>query len=303
MMEEVYFQSGGKRCAGDLYLPEGLKKGERRAALVIGHGFSLVKSMLAEQAACFQAAGFIVLAIDYRSFGNSEGDVRGELFPLNQAEDFRNGVSYLQSREDVDPDRVGLWGASFAGAGVTYTAAVDRRVKATVAVVPVFDGYRWMKLLRSELHFEELLDAVEADRVQRDKTGKSARIPVVAGAGELCGMPLGQDIIDFFAAAEEFHPTWANTITLESVERILEYSPLSFVHRISPRPYMVISTAGYDVVHPAWSIAELIDAAREPKRVEFLPFNQIGLYSEPGMSTSNNLARDFFIEKLGPPAG
>jgi fermentation-respiration switch protein FrsA (DUF1100 family) len=116
-------------------------------------------------------------------------------------------------------------------------------------------------------------------------------------------MPLGQDIIDFFAAAEEFHPTWANTITLESVERILEYSPLSFVHRISPRPYMVISTAGYDVVHPAWSIAELIDAAREPKRVEFLPFNQIGLYSEPGMSMSNNLARDFFIEKLGPPAG
>ncbi len=302
-MEEVYFQSGGMRCAGDLYLPKDLKKGERRAALVIGHGFSLVKSMLAEQAACFQEAGFIVLAIDYRSFGNSEGEVRGELFPLNQAEDFRNGISYLQSRDDVDPDRVGLWGASFAGAGVTYTGAIDRRAKAVVAVVPVFDGFRWMKLLRSELQFEELLDAVEADRVQRDKTGKSARIPVVAGPGELCGMPLGQDIIDFFAAAEEYHSTWADTITLESIERILEYSPLSFVHRISPRPYMIISTSGYDIVHPAWSIAELIDAAREPKRVEFLPFNQIGLYSEPGLSIANNLARDFFIEKLGPPAG
>ncbi len=300
-MEEVYFQSGGLRCAADLYLPEDLKAGERRAALVIGHGFSLVKSMLADQAACFQAAGFIVLAIDYRSFGNSEGEIRGELFPLNQAEDFRNGISYLQSREDVDPDRIGLWGASFAGAGVTYTASIDRRAKATVAVVPVTDGFEWMKLLRSALKFEELLDAVEADRVQRDKTGKSKRIPVVAAPGELCGMPLGQDIIEFFAAAKEFHPTWADTITLESVERILEYSPLSFVHRISPRPYMIISTAGYDVVHPAWTIAELFERAREPKRVEFLPFDQIGLYSEPGLSTSNNLARDFFIEKLGSP--
>lgn len=301
-MEEVYFQSGGLRCAADLYLPEDLKAGERRAALVIGHGFSLVKSMLADQAACFQAAGFIVLAIDYRSFGNSEGEVRGELFPLNQAEDFRNGISYLQSREDVDPGRIGLWGASFAGAGVTYTASIDRRAKATVAVVPVIDGFEWMKLLRSALKFEELLDAVEADRMQRDKTGKSKRIPVVAAPGKLCGMPLGQDIIEFFEAAKEFHPTWADTITLESVERILEYSPLSFVHRISPRPYMIISTAGYDVVHPAWTIAELFDRAREPKRVEFLPFDQIGLYSEPGLSTSNNLARDFFIEKLGLPA-
>ena len=302
-MEEVYFQSGGVRCAADLYLPGDLKAGERRAALVIGHGFSLVKSMLADQAACFRAAGFIVLAIDYRSFGNSEGEIRGELFPLNQAEDFRNGISYLQSREDVDPNRVGLWGASFAGAGVTYVAAIDRRVKATVAVVPVFDGFRWMQLLRSALKFEELLDAVEADRVQRDKTGESARIPVVAAPGELCGMPLGPDIIEFFAAAKEFHPTWADTITLESIERILEYSPLSFVHRISPRPYMIISTAGYDVVHPAWTMAELFERAREPKRVAFLPFTQIGLYSEPGLSTSNNLARDFFIEKLGSPAG
>lgn len=302
-MEEVYFNSGGKRCAGDLYLPKDMKAGERRAALVIGHGFSLVKSMLTEQAACFQAAGFIVLAIDYRSFGNSEGEIRGELFPLNQAEDFRNGISYLQSREDVDPDRIGLWGASFAGAGVTYSSAIDRRAKATVAVVPVFDGFRWMKLLRSELQFEELLDAVETDRAQRDKTGKSARIPVVAAPGELCGMPLGQDIIDFFAAAKDYHPTWADTITLESIERILEYSPLSFVHRVSPRPYMIISTAGYDIVHPAWSVAELFNAAREPKRLEFLPFNQIGLYSEPGLTISNNLARDFFIEKLGRPAG
>jgi acetyl esterase/lipase len=302
-MEEVTYQSGGLRCAADLYLPVDLKAGERRAALVIGHGFSLVKSMLAEQAACFCAAGFIVLAIDYRSFGNSEGEPRGQLFPLNEAEDYRNAISYLQERNDVDADRIGIWGASFAGAQVSYVAAIDRRVKAAVAVVPVTDGYKWMKLLRSELQFEELLAALDGDRKKRTATGSGDRIPVVGKPGELCAMPLGDDVIEFFAAAKTAFPTWAETITLESIERILEFSPLSFVHRISPRPYLIISTAGYDVVHPSWTIAELFEHAREPKRLEFLPFDQIGLYSEPGLSTSNNMARDFYIEHLGSPKG
>jgi hypothetical protein len=209
----------------------------------------------------------------------------------------------MQARADVDPERIGIWGASFAGAQVTYVAAIDRRVKAAVAVVPVTDGYQWMKLLRSEMHFEELIAAVEDDRARRYTGAAGLRIPVIGRPGELCAMPLDEDVHAFFAQARAAFPTWADTITLESIERILEFSPLSFVHRISPRPYLIISTAKYDVVHPAWTIAELYEHARMPKRLEFLPFEQVGLYSEPGLSVSNNLARDFFIEQLGAPCG
>ena len=44
--QQVSFKSGGIHCAGDLYLPEDYKRGTRRAALVIGHGFSIVKEAL-----------------------------------------------------------------------------------------------------------------------------------------------------------------------------------------------------------------------------------------------------------------
>lgn len=54
------------------------------------------------------------------------------------------------------------------------------------------------------------------------------------------------------------------------------------------------------MVHPAWTVAALFEAAREPKRLEFLPFEQTGLYVEPGLGQSNALARDFFLEHLGP---
>ncbi len=300
MTKEVFFQSGGVQCAADLYRPAGLKRGRRCPALVIGHGFSLVKSTLTEQAKAFVEAGFVVLAIDYRSFGNSAGRPRGQLFPLNEAEDFRSAITYMQTRADVDPGRIGIWGASFAGALVSYVAAIDRRVKAACAVVPVTDGYTWMRLLRSEAAFDELLNAVEDDRRRRYAGEKGARIPVIGPQGSLCGLPCDDQIAQFFSVVPEAFPTWRDTITLESVEKILEFSPWSFVHRITPRPYLIISTGGRDIVHPAWTVAELYDRAREPKRLEFLPFDQTGLYSEPGLSMSNKLASDFFHAHLGP---
>ena len=300
MVQTVTFKSAGVQCAADLYKPAGLRRGKRRPAIVMGHGFSLVKGCLAEQARALAAAGFVVLAIDYRSFGDSGGSPRGQLFPLHEAEDFRNAISYMQARPDVDPARIGIWGASFAGALVSYVGAVDRRVKAVCAVVPVTDGYTWMKLLRSEAEFDALLAAVEADRRTRFAGGKGARIPVYGPQGTLCALPCDEQVAQFFAAMPAMFPTWRDTLTLESVEKILEFSPWSFVERISPRPYLIISTAGRDVVHPAWTVAELHARAREPKRLEFLPFDQTGLYVEPGLSHSNALAADFFVEHLGP---
>ena len=299
MPTPVTYLSGGLQCAADLYLPPDLKPGERRPGLVLGHGFSLVKETLSAQADYFSRGGFVVVAIDYRSFGQSAGDIRGQLFPQNEVEDFRNAISWLQARPEVDPQRIGLWGASFAGALVSYTAAVDRRAKATVAVVPVTDGYEWMRLLRSRQHFEELLAAVDADRAERYAGRPGRRIPVAALAGELCGIPSDPDVIQFFGQLQQACPSWRDTITLESIERILEFSPLAMVARITPRPYLIISTAGHDVVHPAETVAELFERARQPKRLEFLPYAQTELYVEPGLSRGNQLALDFYREHLG----
>lgn len=300
MVQTVNFKSGGVQCAADLYKPAATRRGQRRPAIVMGHGFSLVKGCLAEQAHALAAAGFMVLAIDYRTFGDSGGSPRGQLFPLNQAEDFRNAISFMQARADVDPRRIGLWGASFAGALVSYVGAVDERVKATCAVVPVTDGYTWLRLLRSEHDFERLLRAVEEDRRSRYGGAKGARIPVQGPPGSLCAVPGDGEIAGFFDAMPTRFPTWRNSITLESIEKIIEFSPWSYVHRIAPRPYLIISTAGRDVVHPAWTVAEMHERARPPKRLEFLPYDQLGLYVEPGLSRANAVAAEFFLEHLGP---
>ena len=107
-IETVEFSSGDGRCAGDLYLPE--NGGSGQPAIVIGHGFSFVKEALGEEGKRFSEAGFVTLAIDYRSFGESPGEPRGQLFPLNQVEDYRNAISYLETRDEVDSDRIGSGG-------------------------------------------------------------------------------------------------------------------------------------------------------------------------------------------------
>jgi len=136
MESEVFFKSGGLRCAADLYLPDDVRTGAKRPGLVIGHGFSVVKEALVDHGRAFASAGFVTLAIDYRTFGRSEGEPRASLFPMNEAEDYRNGISYLESRPEVDGDRIGIWGTSFSGGLVMFVGAMDRRVKAVVSQVP-----------------------------------------------------------------------------------------------------------------------------------------------------------------------
>ena len=124
----------------------------------MGHGFSFVKEALVDDAGCLQRAGYVVLTVDYRTFGESEGEPRGQLFLLNESEDYRNALSYLETRDEVDPARIGIWGTSFGGAIVIYTGAIDRRAKAVVAQVPVVNGRRWMSALRTSDLWLELLD-------------------------------------------------------------------------------------------------------------------------------------------------
>ncbi len=60
-------------------------------------------------------AGFGVLVIDYRGFGDSEGP-KG-LSPRKQVEDLVNAVTYLTTRDDVDPDAIGVFGTGGTGGG------------------------------------------------------------------------------------------------------------------------------------------------------------------------------------------
>ena len=69
-----------------------------------------------------------MLAYDHRNFGDSDGEPRQELDPWVQVRDYRHAITFAQTLDGVDPDRVGVWGSSYAGGHVLVVGAIDRRV-------------------------------------------------------------------------------------------------------------------------------------------------------------------------------
>jgi dipeptidyl aminopeptidase/acylaminoacyl peptidase len=120
----------GLEVHNQLFLPRDLKPGERRPAIVFVHGGPARQMLPAYHYMQFyhwsyaynqwlQSQGYVVLSVNYRSgigYGNSfrrapNTQGRGN----SEYQDVLAGARYLQSRADVDPSRIGIWGLSYGG--------------------------------------------------------------------------------------------------------------------------------------------------------------------------------------------
>ncbi len=101
------FVSEGDTVRGWFFTP-----GDGKAlhpAIVMAGGWCYVKELVQPHyAQFFVDAGFAVLLFDYRNFGASDGVRRQHIDPKLQIEDYRNAISYLETRKDVDLFRIGV---------------------------------------------------------------------------------------------------------------------------------------------------------------------------------------------------
>ena len=81
------------------------------------------------------------LVYDNRGFGASDGTPRFEIIPSLQMSDIQDAITYVQSIDDVNPDKIALWGSSYSGANVLQVGAFDRRVKAILAQSAMISGW------------------------------------------------------------------------------------------------------------------------------------------------------------------
>lgn len=122
----------GFTLAGDLYEPK--EAGSKRAAIAVCGPFGAVK----EQASGLYAQslaehGFVILAFDPSFTGESEGEPRRTASPDINTEDFMAAVDFLSALPGVDAQRIGIIGICGWGGIALNAAALDVRVKATVA--------------------------------------------------------------------------------------------------------------------------------------------------------------------------
>ncbi|GAC1362294.1 MAG: alpha/beta hydrolase [Ktedonobacteraceae bacterium] len=298
MKRDVTFLSQGLKCAGWLYVPDNLAKGERRPAIVMAHGFSAVKEMyLANFAEQFVAAGFVALVFDYRYFGDSEGEPRGRLIPFEQIEDYQNAITWTALQPEVDASRIGVWGTSYSGAHVLHLAAFDKRIKAVVAQVPLVNGWEnAQRLMRPDV-FAQFVEALAHDRAQRYTEGAINYVPVVAPEGQPSALPTPESHEWFTHAGQSVAPNWRNQVSLESMEKFLEYNPASNIHLISPTPLLMLVANG-DTLTPTDLAIAAYQRAREPKSLVVMQGRHFDAYTEPGLSQSAPPAVEWFKRHL-----
>jgi uncharacterized protein len=152
--------SDGTRISGDLFYPKGLKTGEKIPAIIACNGWGGLRAAQNNRAPLVTKAGYALLTFDYRGWGDSDSrlvikgkmpvpDEKGEVTvraqairelvdPRDQIEDIINCINFISGEPIVDPERIGLWGTSYAGGYLLRVAAHDSRVKCIVTQVGSF---------------------------------------------------------------------------------------------------------------------------------------------------------------------
>ncbi|MCM1030648.1 MAG: alpha/beta hydrolase [Oscillibacter sp.] len=166
----------GITLAADLYEPRNAS--EKLAAIAVSGPFGAVKEQASGLYAQTMAErGFLTLAFDPSFTGESGGEPRYVASPDINTEDFSAAVDYLSTLPNVDAERIGIIGICGWGGFALNAAAIDTRIKATVAST-MYD----MSRVNAKGYFDsmtaderyELRKQLNAQRIEDYRQGKYA---------------------------------------------------------------------------------------------------------------------------------
>lgn len=225
----------GITLAADLYAPKGAA-GKLPAIAVCGPFGAVKEQCSGLYAQTLAERGFLTLAFDPSFTGESGGAVRYMASPDINTEDFMAAVDFLSTYEKADPEKIGILGICGWGGMALNAAALDTRVKATVAST-MYDMTRvnakgYFDSADSEKDRYEAKKAMNAQRTSDFKNGT-----YTLGGGVIDPLPedapfFVKDYYDYYKTSRGYHPRslnsnggW-NVIGCESFinQPILQYS-------------------------------------------------------------------------------
>ena len=297
--QTVEIPSAGETLSALLYLPESPGP---HPAVVLGGGWCYVKELVQPKyAEVFARNGIAALIFDYRYMGGSTGEPRQHIDPWQQIEDYRNAVTYLETRDDVDPDRIGAWGISYSGGHVLIVGALDERVRAVVGVVPTVNGWQNMRLAHGTLGFRRLQAEILEARRKLYATSEQTYIPhQPEKEGHLAVWPFPRSKVTFKRLKETQAPAYDGRSTVASADLLLAYDVMPYARRLVGTPTMLAVAEGDDHTH--WDLAaDVFDAIPgERKRWHVVPRSgHLTMYEdEAAVAVVAQAAADWFAEYL-----
>ncbi len=269
MEQEVRFQSEGLTLAGAISLPKDHSEGAKLPAFIITHGFGSHKGAgnVLSLVTLMNELGYATLRFDMRGCGESEGE-KGRLICLEQVEDTKSAVTFLQTRPEIDPDRIALIGSSFGAAVVLYTGAVDQRVAAVVSSGGWGNGERKFRGQHPTPEaWKKFTDMLAAGKAHKEKTGES----------------LWVDRYDIVPIPEHLrHNVLKGSIEkfpVDTAQSMFDFTAEDVIGQLAPRPLLLLHSS-VDSVTPTEQSIELFKRAGKPKDLHFFDETDHFMFAE-----------------------
>lgn len=203
----------GITLVADLYIPKNVTG--KLAAIAISGPFGAVKEQSSGlYAQTLAERGFLTIAFDPSYTGESSGEPRYVASPDINTEDFSAAVDYLSTRDDVDPERIGILGICGWGGMALNAAAIDTRIKVTVTST-MYD----MSRVNANGYFDsmdanaryELRKQLNAQRTEDAKNGTYALAGGVVDPLPSDAPQFVKDYYDYYKTKRGYHPRSLNS--------------------------------------------------------------------------------------------
>jgi len=298
--ERVTFSSQGLTLVGHLRLPvESADSGpDGLPALVLTGPLTGVKDqVVGTYADALASEGFVTLAFDHRNFGESEGEPRQHEDATGKLTDLRDAVTYVASRPEVDPERIGVVGVCLGGSYAVRAAAFDPRVRAVAGIAAAYNSPQRVRDMLGSDGFRTQLAGVVANLARESEGGEIAYLPAVSADGPAA--MAGEEPFAYYGTERSKSDAWVNQLSMDSFWQLMTLDALSATDLLEQTPFLVVHGRVDAVCTPEGAEAAY-ERATGPKEIEWLDTTQhIDLYDQPQfVGPAVKRAAAFFSEQL-----
>lgn len=242
MQKSIQFKNKSWELAAHLNLPENFDENLKYSAIICVHPGSSVK----EQTSGYYAEklageGFITLAFDASSQGESGGKTRFLEDPATRVEDIKCAVDYLTTLNFVDNEKIGVLGICAGGAYAANATLTERRIKAVATI----SASNFCRAYKESLNPIEILEAVGKQRTAEANgaeklivnwTPNSAEEAKQQGMNEMDLL----ECIDYYRTSRGNHPNSSNQLLFTSFGNTVNFDAFHLADYLLTQPLLVI---------------------------------------------------------------
>lgn len=292
--ERVTFSSEGTTIVGTLYLPPALPSGRRVPGIVVTGAWMTIKEQMAgHYARALASRGFVALAFDFRTWGESGGSQRSMEDPQAKIADIEAAIRWLATRPEVS--QVGGLGICASSGYLVHAAANGAPVQSVALVAPwLHDAAIVRAVYGGETGVATLMASARQAREAWTRSGTLTLRPAAGPTGAnavMAGVP-------YYTEPERGAiPAWENTFNVASWERWLTFDAMPAAERLKA-PFLMVHSDAAAIPDGARRFFEAVRGAKAQLWLDGVA--QFDFYDQPApVARAADAVAEHFRRTLG----